>query len=145
MKPHAGDWVQVRSKQEILETLDKDGCLDGVPFMPQMFKYCGRRFQIESRAYKTCDTVSGVYKGLRLPDAVHLSIRCDGQAFGGCQAGCLIFWKNAWLNPLEDGTNEKGTRETDQAPVYGTIERQACTDQDVRTSIARKESNGETR
>jgi len=34
---HANDWVEVRSKQEILETLDKNGRLDGMPFMPQMF------------------------------------------------------------------------------------------------------------
>jgi hypothetical protein len=30
----AGDWVEVRSKQEILRTLDKGGRLEGLPFMP---------------------------------------------------------------------------------------------------------------
>ena len=40
-----GDFVEVRSKEEILATLDSSGRLDGLPFMPQMFKYCGRRFQ----------------------------------------------------------------------------------------------------
>ena len=64
MKTHttlcAGDWVEVRSKEEILETLDKNGRLDGLPFMPQMFKYCGQRFQVYKRAHKTCDTVSGI-------------------------------------------------------------------------------------
>jgi len=101
MKPCAGDWVEVRSKEEILGTLDHNGRLDELPFMPQMFKYCGQRFRVHKSAYKTCDTVSGHYAGRRLPDAVHLDIRCDGQAYGGCQAGCLIFWKNAWLKPVE--------------------------------------------
>ena len=101
MKLHAGDWVQVRSKEEILRTLDKSGRLEGLPFMPQMFSYCGRRFRVHSSAYKTCDTVSGHYRGLQLSDAVHLDIRCDGQAYGGCQASCLIFWKNAWLESVE--------------------------------------------
>ena len=33
-----------------------------------------------------------------MTQAVHLEgIRCDGSAHGGCQAGCLIFWKEAWL------------------------------------------------
>ena len=27
--------------------------------MPQMFRYCGQRFQVYKRAHKTCDTVSG--------------------------------------------------------------------------------------
>jgi hypothetical protein len=30
--------------------------------------------------------------------AVHLEgLRCDGQGHGGCQALCLLFWKEAWL------------------------------------------------
>src|SRR5262245_7050350 len=40
MKPCVGDWVEVRSKEEILRTLDKSGRLEGLPFMPQMFQYC---------------------------------------------------------------------------------------------------------
>jgi hypothetical protein len=33
-----------------------------------------------------------------MPDAVHLeAIRCDGASHGGCQANCLLYWKEAWL------------------------------------------------
>ena len=32
----AGHVVEVRTKEEILATLDKHGCLDGMPFMPEM-------------------------------------------------------------------------------------------------------------
>ena len=45
-KLHVGEWVEVRSKEEILKTLDHKGQLNGLPFMPQMFHYCGRRFKI---------------------------------------------------------------------------------------------------
>ena len=55
--------MEVRSKEEILRTLDKSGRLEGLPFMPQMFQYCGQRFQVYKRAHKTCDTVSGHYVG----------------------------------------------------------------------------------
>lgn len=96
----AGDWVEVRGKEEILTTLDGDGRLEGMPFMPQMFKWCGQRFQVSRRAHKTCDTVTGRGLGLRLPNVVHLELRCDGEAYGGCQAECLIFWKEAWLKPV---------------------------------------------
>lgn len=102
MKLCAGDWVEVRSKEEILRTLDKDGRLEGMPFMPQMLQYCGQRFQVFKRAHKTCDTVSGHYVGRRVPEGVHLNLRCDGQAYGGCQAGCLIFWKESWLKPSSE-------------------------------------------
>jgi hypothetical protein len=37
-----------------------------------------------------------------MKDAVHLEgNRCDGEAHGGCQAACLIFWKTAWLRPID--------------------------------------------
>src|ERR1700730_8335603 len=99
---HSGEWVEVRSKAEILNTLDKTGQLEGLPFMPQMFEYCGQRFRVYKRAHKTCDTVND-YKGRRMNSAVHLDgIRCDGAAYGGCEAACLIFWKEAWLKRVAE-------------------------------------------
>src|SRR5258708_22395489 len=68
-----------------------------MPFMPEMLPFCGKRFQVYKRAHKTCDPD---YRSRRIHDAVHLETRCDGQAHGGCQAGCLIFWKEAWLKPI---------------------------------------------
>jgi hypothetical protein len=93
----AGEMVQVRSRDEILQTLDRRGCLDGLPFMPEMLRYCGRQFRVRSVAHKTCDTIhSG--GGRRMRNCVHLEdLRCDGADHGGCQAGCLIFWNEAWL------------------------------------------------
>src|SRR6516164_9485754 len=92
MTLRAGDWVEVRTKDEILRSLDNKGRLDGLPFMPKMFEYCGKRFRVFKRAHKTCDTVNPV-AGRRLDSTVHLELRCNGRAYGGCQAACLIFWK----------------------------------------------------
>lgn len=95
-----GDWVQVRSAAEIAATLDAEGRLEGLPFMPEMAVLCGRRLRVFRRARKTC--VEGL--GLRrLPDAVLLEgARCDGGAHDGCQRNCLMFWKTAWLKPAAD-------------------------------------------
>jgi hypothetical protein len=101
----AGDLVEVRSREEILATLDAEGRVDRMPFMPEMLKYCGKTFRVSAVAHKTCDTA---YKtgGRRLEDAVHLeSLRCDGSAHGGCQATCLFFWKTHWLKPAAAGAN----------------------------------------
>src|SRR5882757_6684018 len=93
----AGEWVEVRSREEILATLDAKGWLEGLPFMPEMLEYCGQRLRVYKRADKTCDTVVP-WSIRRMENSVHLeSIRCDGAAHGGCEAGCLIFWKEAWL------------------------------------------------
>jgi len=122
-KLRAGDWVEVLRKEEILTTLDATGRLDGLPFMPQMFQYCGQRFKVFQRAHKTCDTI--VYNwdspGRKLPDGIHLNLRCDGKAYGGCQAACLIYWKEAWLKPVDEG-------ERPEAPgAAGT----GCSEEDV--------------
>lgn len=101
-----GDIVEIRSAAEILGTLDDQGALDSLPFMPEMLQFCGRRFRVDRRAHKTCDTIT--WSGLRGMDGtVHLDgLRCDGTAHGGCQAGCLLFWKEAWLRRV-GGADEK--------------------------------------
>jgi hypothetical protein len=126
MKLCAGDWVEVRSKDEILATLDKSGRLEGLPLMPQMFKWCGRRFQVYKRAHKTCDTVTGDYVGRLLPNGIHLDLRCDGQAYGGCQAACLIFWKEAWLKPVKQGAPVSA----EPNPTYAGVS-SGCVEADV--------------
>jgi hypothetical protein len=92
-----GELVEVRSEEEVLRTLDADGRYDALPFMPEMSEFCGRQFRVYKRADKACDTIE--WKTLRrMQNAVHLEeLRCDGAAHGGCQAGCLIYWKEAWL------------------------------------------------
>ena len=41
----SGQLVEVRSLSEILATLDAAGTLDGMPFMPEMVRYCGQTLQ----------------------------------------------------------------------------------------------------
>ena len=92
-----GDLVEVCSAAEILATLDENGELDNLPFMPEMLQFCGKKLTVHKVAHKLCDTISA--SGLRwMTNAVHLAeARCDGQAHGGCQTGCSLYWKEAWL------------------------------------------------
>ncbi|MFL5410863.1 MAG: hypothetical protein ACJ79D_05760 [Myxococcales bacterium] len=97
----AGDVVEVRSAGEILATLDDSGALEALPFMPEMLPYIGRRFVVDKRADKICDTIAQT-GSRRLNDAVLLGdLRCDGRAHAGCQAECRLFWKERWLRPVE--------------------------------------------
>jgi hypothetical protein len=93
----AGEWVVVRSREEILATLDERAQIDGQPFQPEMLALCGQRLRVAKVAHKTCDTVNKT-GGRRMLDAVHLEgARCDGSGHGGCMADCMFFWKEAWL------------------------------------------------
>jgi hypothetical protein len=104
----AGDIVEIRGPDEILATLDAAGKLEGMPFQPEMLQYCGRQFRVAKVANKACDTIH--YSGIRrIRNAVHLEgLRCDGSAHGGCQAACLLYWKEAWVRSV--GSRIAGTR-----------------------------------
>ncbi len=95
-----GDWIEVRPIEQIMATLDDNGALEALPFMPEMVQYAGRRFQVAKSAHKTCDP-TGSSDLRRMHDAVHLEARCDGRAHDGCEARCQLFWKKAWLKPVE--------------------------------------------
>ena len=135
-KLRAGDLVEVRSKEEILRTLDKNGRLEDMPFMPQMFEYCGKRFKVHKSAHKTCDPIYTM-ASRSVADAVHLNLRCDGQAYGGCQAGCLLFWKEAWLKTVSANAPSdyasRGEALRNEAPAsWG-----GCTEADVLKATRR--------
>ena len=113
-----GELVRVRPAAEIFATLDASGSLDGLPFMPEMLKYCGRTLPVAQRADSTC---AGSGAARRMRDTVHLQrIRCDGSAHDGCQAACLMFWKEAWLERVRDGNGSAPRPLDEQEQLYVT-------------------------
>jgi len=101
-----GDFVEVKSPAEILQTLGADGTLDRLPFMPEMVEFCGGRFRVSKRVVKTCyyGTSSGMRK-FPAEDVVLLEgLRCSGSAHDGCQKACTIFWREAWLRRVDESS-----------------------------------------
>jgi hypothetical protein len=113
----SGDVVEVRSEEEIRLTLDVNGTLESVPFMPEMVKYCGHRFVVSKRADKIC--VEKPYFHLRqMKNAVFLEgVYCNGEAHDGCRRLCRIFWKEVWLRRVENiGLPMRATVKPDPVP-----------------------------
>jgi hypothetical protein len=96
-----GELVEVRSAEEIRATLDENGEVAGLPFMPEMLAFCGRRLTVHKVAHKSCDNIART--GLRrMSVAVHLTdSRCDGSAHGGCENRCTLYWKEQWLKRVD--------------------------------------------
>jgi len=101
-KLNQGDLVTVRDFSEISRTLDKFGALDGLPFNPEMLKYCGQTFLVRRRVNKLIQ--EGVGASMRrIRDVVLLDgTTCDGKAHDDCQRACFPLWKTAWLKPPDD-------------------------------------------
>ena len=136
----AGEWIEVRSPEEILATLDAQRCLENLPFMPEMLQYCGKRLRVWKRADKTCQYVVG-WSIRRMKDSVHLEgVRCDGAGHGECEAGCLIFWKEAWLKRAQEHiVASEHLQELNQPSLTGRGEGQL---QEIMAASQTKSSEG---
>ncbi len=99
-----GDLVELKTPAEIIQTLDADGAVDALPFMPEMLEYFGTRFRVAACALTTCCHAVGSPPAhrFRVDDVVILEgVRCSGSAHDGCQKACMIFWRKAWLRKVE--------------------------------------------
>src|SRR5437899_11184980 len=120
-KLRPGDFVEVKAPAEILRTLDADGTLDQLPFMPEMVEFCGRKFQVSKRVVKTCYYTKAGSSGMRKVQSRRCrpsrGLRCSGAEHGGCQKACMIFWREAWLRKVEDNVSSQETRRDRQSTV----------------------------
>jgi hypothetical protein len=95
-----GDWVRVRSLEEIQETLNPFKELKGCAFLEDMKQYCGTRqrvFKVMERFLDERDYKVKKTKGIVLLEGVF----CQGTpVFGRCDRSCLSFWREEWLEKL---------------------------------------------
>jgi hypothetical protein len=113
-----GEEVDVLPWQKLIRTLDMNGTLGSLPFMPEMLPYCGKRLKITKRLERTCEEIE---RGMRrISNVVFLDdLRCDGSAHGGCQKGCSILWKDAWLQePVRVREDKTEATAVNSSPIY---------------------------
>ena len=98
----AGDQVRVRSIDDIEATLDHWRQLKGCGFMPEMEQYCDttqRVLKSVERFVDERDLRIRKTKGIVLLEGVI----CRGtSSFGRCDRNCYYFWREEWLEKLEE-------------------------------------------
>jgi hypothetical protein len=98
----AGDWVMVRSREEITAQLDRWHEYKGCAFLPDMWQYCGTRQRVLKRLERFLDERDYQVKkssGLVLLEGV----LCSGTpVFGRCDRACHFFWREEWLVRMEE-------------------------------------------
>jgi len=92
-----GDWVRVRSREDILATLDPFKELKGCAFLPEMYKYCGTQQRVLRAMQHFMDERD--YKLKKVRGVILLeNVICNGTAaFGDCDRCCFLFWREEWL------------------------------------------------
>lgn len=96
----AGEWVQVKTRQEIEETLDAHSKHRGLTFTQSMVPFCGGHFQVLRRVDRIILEETGKMRSIK--DTVILeSVVCDGYTgHGHCPRRQYHFWREAWLERI---------------------------------------------
>jgi hypothetical protein len=97
-----GEWVQVRSFDEISRTLDENRKYKGAFFMPAMEKFCGKKFKVFKKVQVIKLESTGEVRKLKRPSVFLEGVYCDGVRVNGCERSCFHFWKEAWLKRIPE-------------------------------------------
>jgi hypothetical protein len=95
-----GDLVRVRSREDIMATLDPFKELKGCAFLPEMYQYCGTQQRVLRSMQHFMDERD--YKLKKVRGVILLeNIICNGTpTFGACDRCCFLFWREEWLERI---------------------------------------------
>ena len=98
-----GDWVQVRSRKEIEDTLNPWKELKGCAFLDEMWKYCGTRQRVLKSMQLFLDERD--YQVKKCSGVILLEgMLCQGTpVFGPCDRCCHLFWREEWVEKIDEG------------------------------------------
>ncbi|MHB9030427.1 MAG: hypothetical protein ACYC9O_16800 [Candidatus Latescibacterota bacterium] len=116
-----GEWVEIKSAEEITETLDQFGKHKGLSFMPEMWKYCGGQFRVYKRVNQI--VIIGTESMKKLKNTVLLEgVLCDGSEHSCCDNSCFHYWREMWLRRIpEPATARSEPGDAHKEPVQHTI------------------------
>lgn len=98
-----GNIVRIRSREEILATLNERNKLEGCFFMQEMFNYCGKEYKVIKKVENFFDEATMEMKKARATFLLE-GLHCSGKLTGyvtKCDRNCYSFWKEAWLEKVE--------------------------------------------
>jgi hypothetical protein len=95
-----GEMVRVRSKAEIMPTLDGMKRYEGCRFMDEMWQFCGGTYKILKKVNQMVDERE--VKLMKLKNVYILEgLICEGSwPFTSCDRSCFYFWKAVWLEKV---------------------------------------------
>ncbi len=100
-----GEWIEVKSLEEIRATLDREGRNRGLQFSRDLAVHCGRRYRVRNRVESLVVEMTGRQMSPRntvILEGVHCPCR---YVVGGCPRADLIYWREIWLRRV---TGERG-------------------------------------
>jgi hypothetical protein len=96
-----GEFVQVRSKEDILATLNRKNRNRGLLFDCEMLRYCGGTFRVLKRVNQIVDERTGKIMKMKSPCIVLEGVACVSEYHGWCPRAIYHYWREAWLRRIE--------------------------------------------
>jgi hypothetical protein len=93
----AGEMVEVKSRDEISQTLDWLNRNRGLWFDVEMLKYCGRRFKVRTPVRKVINEKTGKMLNFSTPSIILEGAVCSGNCHQFCPRSEYIFWREIWV------------------------------------------------
>ena len=113
---HRGEWVRVKTAEEIRATLDGDDRCRGLYFTDAQWSFCGRTYRVETVVRRMLDDDDRMRTISRAVTLEHVT--CDGlDGTTGCGRACALLWKDEWLEP----STWQEARTASTAGSYATV------------------------
>ena len=95
-----GDWVRIKSKAEIMETLNEKQLNRGLGFQAEMARFCGRTVRVARRVTQILDEKTGRMLYMKNPCIVLEGIVCEGAYLAACPRAIPAYWREIWLDKV---------------------------------------------
>jgi hypothetical protein len=96
-----GELVRIKSKAEIIRTLDVNNRNRGMSFDPEMLMYCGREVRVRQRVQKIIDEKTGHMIHFKNPCIVLEDVVCTAKYHRYCPRGIYPYWREIWLERVD--------------------------------------------
>jgi hypothetical protein len=99
-----GEWVQVKTREEIEKTLTQQGRNRGLAFDREMLPHCGRTCRVRRRVTKFVDDRNGEMIQLKSDCVTLEGVVCSGDFSAMrwfCCRAIYSFWREAWLRRVD--------------------------------------------
>jgi hypothetical protein len=97
-----GEVVRIKSKNEILATLDEKLLNRGMGFDEEMSRFCGQTAVVQSRVERCIDEKTGQMLTMKSPCIILEGIFCAGAYNANCPRAFVPFWREIWLERVSD-------------------------------------------
>ena len=95
-----GESVRLKSKREILETLDTRNRNRGLSFDRELVKFCGGTYPVRARVDKVISETTGKMLRLSNPCVILEGVTCMGDYNRYCPRNIFHFVREAWLEKV---------------------------------------------